>query len=74
MLQSKESEFSCFGWNYGGIDCWFKTEEVKNRLIDVIPELEGIHDAPLFNPGYFYIRKGNGCTKMYENCKTDFRR
>ncbi|MBR2411627.1 MAG: hypothetical protein IKB08_07890 [Clostridia bacterium] len=67
-LLSDESDFSSFGWNNGGIDCWFKTEETKSRLLELVPELQGKTDAPLFNPGYLFIRKGEKCRKMYEEC------
>lgn len=68
-LIAKESDFSAFGWNSGGVTCWFKTEETVSRLVDLLPEIEGkIDDTPLFNPGYFYIRKGEKCRKMYEDC------
>lgn len=67
-LLAGESDFSCFGWNNGGIDCWFKSDEEKQRLYELVPDLKSIGDAPLFNPGYFYIRKGAGCLKMYEDC------
>lgn len=67
-LLAGESDFSCFGWNNGGIDCWFKSDEEKQKLFELVPDLKEIGDAPLFNPGYFYIRKGDGCQKMYEDC------
>lgn len=63
-----KSDFSCFGWNNGGIDCWFKTDETKKRLLEITPELNEHSDAPLFNPGYFFIRKGEKCNKMYNDC------
>ncbi len=67
-LLSKESDFSCFGWNKGGIKCWFRTEETQQRLLELVPEIENPDGAPLFNPGYFFIRKGDKCQKMYEDC------
>ena len=67
-LLSKESDFSCFGWNNGGIKCWFRTEETQQRLLELVPEIENPDAAPLFNPGYFFIRKGDKCKKMYEDC------
>lgn len=67
-LLSKESDFSSFGWNNGGLDCWFKTEETKNRLFELVPELSRDADVPLFNPGYLFIRKGERCEKMYNDC------
>ena len=67
-LLSKESDFSCFGWNDGGLKCWFKTPETMDQLLNIIPELSDNPDAPLFNPGYFFIRKGDKCKKMYNDC------
>lgn len=67
-LLSKESDFSCFGWNDGGLKCWFKTTETMDRLLNIIPEIGDNPDAPLFNPGYFFIRKGDKCKKMYNDC------
>ncbi len=67
-LLSKESDCSSFGWNDGGLDCWFKTEETKNRVLELVPELQNINNVPLFNPGYIFIRKGPGCEKMYADC------
>lgn len=32
-----KSDFSCFGWNNGGIDCWFKTDETKKTFIGNYP-------------------------------------
>ena len=63
-----DSDFSCFGWNNGGAQAWFKTEAEQERLMEIIPGLNEIADVPLFNPGYFFIRKGDGCKKMYEDC------
>jgi hypothetical protein len=67
-LLSCEYDFTCFGWNDGGIDCWFRTEETKNRIYELMPELKDNDDIPLFNPGYFFIRKGEKCEKMYDDC------
>ena len=67
-LLARESDFSCFGWNDGGIDCWFKTPETKQRLLEIIPELNGKTDAPHFNPGYFFVRKSDKTQKMYNEC------
>ncbi len=67
-LLSKESDFSCFGWNKGGVKCWFETDDAFNRVLEIIPELKENAEAPLFNPGYFFIRKGEKCKKMYEDC------
>ncbi len=67
-ILSKESDFSCFGWNDGGISCWFVSEEESQRLINLLPSLKTIDDAPLFNPGYFFIRKSEKTQKMYNDC------
>lgn len=67
-LLSKESDFSSFGWNSGGIDCWFKNNETKDEICKIIPEILQGADAPVFNPGYLFIRKGKNCQKMYDDC------
>lgn len=67
-LLSQESDFSCFGWNKGGIKCWFRNEETQQRLLELLPEIKNPDCAPLFNPGYFFVRKGDKCRKMYEDC------
>lgn len=67
-LLSKESDFSCFGWNKGGVKCWFETEAAFEQVLEVIPVLKENYEAPLFNPGYFFIRKGEKTKKMYEDC------
>jgi len=64
----KGIRFFLLGWNDGGIDCWFKTPETKQRLLDIVPELNGKTDAPHFNPGYFFIRKSDKTQKMYNEC------
>lgn len=67
-LLSHESDCSSFGWNEGGLERWFKAEEMRNRLLEIVPELDDNAVAPLFNPGYIFIRKGSQCEKMYEDC------
>ncbi len=67
-LLSNESDCSSFGWNKGGLECWFNTEETRNRLFEIVSELDEDTVVPLFNPGYIFIRKGSKCTKMYEDC------
>lgn len=67
-LLSADYDYSSFGWNNGGIECWFKSEETRRRLSDIVPELDYDATAPLFNPGYMFIRKGRKCQKMYEDC------
>lgn len=67
-LLSQESDFSSFGWNDGGIGCWFKDENIKQHLYKIIPEIDSNTDAPVFNPGYLFIRRGPNCNKMYEDC------
>lgn len=67
-LLSGDSDFSCFGWNTGGVDCWFRTPEAKESLLKLVPQLTDTENVPLFNPGYFFIRKGEKCRKMYDDC------
>ena len=67
-MLSKDSDFSCFGWNNGGIKCWFKSAEAQQHLLDLMPEIQNIDDAPLFNPGYFFIRRSDACKKMFDDC------
>jgi len=67
-LLSHESDCSSFGWNEGGLDCWFKTEETRGRLYEIVPELSKNAIVPLFNPGYIFIRKGSKSQKMYDDC------
>ena len=67
-LLSHESDCSSFGWNEGGLEPWFKTEETRNRLFELVPELSIEAIVPLFNPGYIFIRKGQNCHKMYDDC------
>ena len=67
-LLSHESDCSSFGWNKGGVECWFNMEEAKNQLMKIVSELDENLIVPLFNPGYIFIRKGSKCQKMYEDC------
>lgn len=67
-LLSQESDCSSFGWNSGGLDCWFKTDETRKCLFEIVPEINENSIVPLFNPGYIFIRKGSKCKKMYEDC------
>lgn len=67
-LLAKESDFSSFGWNSGGLTRWFRTEEALARIKEYVPKLEGEVTDPLFNPGYIFIRKSEKCQKMYEDC------
>lgn len=67
-LLSKESDFSCFGWNSGGLDVWFKTDEAKKHILDIVPELTDPENTPLFNPGYFFMRKGEKLKNMHDDC------
>lgn len=67
-MLSAESDFTSFGWNHGGIVGWFRTEETRTRLEEIIPELKDDSVTPIFNPGYLFIRKGQKCQKMYEDC------
>ena len=67
-LLSHESDCSSFGWNKGGVERWFCTDEAKKRLLEIVPEINEETVIPLFNPGYIFIRKGSKCKKMYEDC------
>ena len=67
-LLSHESDCSSFGWNEGGLHCWFKTDETRKRLFEIVSEINENSVVPLFNPGYIFIRKGSKCQKMYEDC------
>ena len=67
-LLSHESDCSSFGWNKGGLLHWFNTDETREHLMKLIPEIDENTVVPLFNPGYIFIRKGYGCQKMYEDC------
>ena len=60
-LLSHESDCSSFGWNEGGLEPWFKTQETRSRLFQIVPELSEDAIVPLFNPGYIFIRKGLKC-------------
>ena len=62
-LFSHESDCSSFGWNEGGITHWFKTEETRCRLYEIVSELSENAIVPLFNPGYIFVRKGPNCQK-----------
>ena len=64
-ILSAESDYSSFGWNDSPLTIWFKSEESRNELQKYLPEVEAF---PLFNPGYFFIRKGEKCKKMYRDC------
>lgn len=55
----REYDFTSFGWSDGSLDIWFS---------DSIKEKYNIKAAPLFNPGYMFIRNGDVCKKMYEDC------
>lgn len=67
-LLSHESDCSSFGWNEGGLERWFNTEEIRKRLLERVPEIDEDTIIPLFNPGYIFIRKGSKCQKMYDDC------
>jgi len=67
-LLSHESDCSSFGWNEGGLHRWFKTDETRKRLLEIVPEIDENAIVPLFNPGYIFIRKGPKCQKMYDDC------
>ncbi len=64
-ILSRESDYSSFGWNDSPLNIWFKSEESQQEIKKYLPQLEAF---PLFNPGYFFIRKGEKCKKMYRDC------
>ncbi len=64
-ILSAESDYSSFGWNDSPLNIWFKSEESQNEIKKYLPDVESF---PLFNPGYFFIRKGEKCEKMYRDC------
>lgn len=64
-ILSRESDFSSFGWNDSPLDIWFKSDESQNEIKKYLPDIKAF---PLFNPGYFFIRKGEKCEKMYRDC------
>ena len=53
------TDCSSFGWNDSEIGTFLNTEDIKRRF--------DIHKAPLFCPGYIFVRKGELCTKIYED-------
>ncbi len=64
-ILSAESDFSSFGWNDSPLNIWFKSEESQAEIKKHLPDIKAF---PLFNPGYFFIRKGEKCKKMYRDC------
>ncbi len=64
-LLAKESDFSAFGWNNAPLSIWFKSEESQKEIKKLLPD---ISVNPIFNPGYFFIRNGETCQKMYQDC------
>ncbi len=64
-ILSAESDYSSFGWNDSPLNIWFKSEESQREIKKFLPTVEAF---PLFNPGYFFIRKGEKCEKMYRDC------
>ena len=56
---SDEFDFTAFGWNDGDTNIWF-TKDVSDYL--------GVENIPVFNPGYLFVRPGNVCKKIYEDC------
>lgn len=55
----REYDFTSFGWADGNFDIWFS---------DSIKEKYDIETVPIFNPAYMFIRNGDVCKKMYEEC------
>ena len=61
-MLAKDSDLTSFGWNDGSLSAYFDSAE---RII----EKYGIRikTTPLFCPGYFFVRKGIVCEKIYQD-------
>ena len=64
-ILSAESDYSSFGWNDSPLKIWFKSDEALQEIKKYLTDIETF---PLFNPGYFFVRKGGKCEKMYRDC------
>lgn len=64
-ILSAESDYSSFGWNNSPLNIWFKSDEALREIKKYLTDIEAF---PLFNPGYFFIRNGEKCKKMYHDC------
>lgn len=64
-ILSAESDYSSFGWNDSPLKIWFKSDEALQEIKKYLTDIETF---PLFNPGYFFVRKGGKCKKMYRDC------
>lgn len=58
-MLSGEDDFTAFGWNDGRLGVWYS---------DKIKEKYPVDKIPIFNPGYMFIRNGEKCSKMYDDC------
>ena len=54
------TDFSSFGWNDSRLDIYLNVEEIERMW--------HIQFAPLFCPGYLYVRKGDICEAVYRDC------
>lgn len=61
-MLSKDSDLSSFGWNDGSLTVYFDSAE---RIIEKYGKK--IETTPLFCPGYFFVRKGKVCEKLYQD-------
>lgn len=64
-MLAKESDLSSFGWNNGLLTTFFDSTE---RIIEKYGE--DIKTTPLFCPGYFFVRKGTVCEKIYHEANS----
>lgn len=53
------TDFSSFGWNDGDLAIWLDADDIDKTY--------HIRTAPMFCPGYLYIRKGETCRKLYRD-------
>lgn len=63
-MLAKESDLSSFGWNDSSLTTFFDSTE---RIIEKYGKK--IEITPLFCPGYFFVRKGMVCEKIYQDAK-----
>lgn len=64
-MLAKESDLSSFGWNEGSLTTWFDS---SGRMVEKYGEI--IKTIPLFCPGYFFVRKGVVCKKIYQDANS----
>lgn len=61
-MLAKDSDLTSFGWNDGSLTAYFDSTE---RIIEKYGKI--IETTPLFCPGYFFVRKGIVCEKIYQD-------